>query len=264
MGIQGILNQYGYYNGQIDGVFGNVTEQSLKNYQKATGVLKVDGVAGPLTKSFVLRKRYGNKDVDDEDIRKIYMLRGEEIYLTFFIANIPPTLWQNKREIRKEIGLAFLAWSDAICDNSTFIRFVLSDKAESADILIKWTDQSETNLFQYDGIEGDVGEIKIIDDKQVLIDLNINQQWTLNAFDDRIGDTKVTLLPAMIHLIGNAIGLPHSNQSEDVMSPFYDADKIQFSLNDVGRIKDLFREKRSRGKHTKNTNVTFAQNRTFI
>ena len=260
--VQGILSQYGYYEHEIDGVFGNITEWAVENYQRATGVLKVDGVVGPFTKAFMLRKRYGNKDIGDDVMRNIYMLRGNEIYLTFFMANIPPSLtWQNKEDLQTEIAWAFRVWSDAINnENDTFIRFVWSDKAETADILIKWTDQSEQNIFKFDGIEGDVGEIKIIGNKQVLIDLDMNQEWTLKLIDDTIDsyfqfpdedynqlikDKKVSLLPAMLHLIGNAIGLTHSDQSEDVMSPFYNDSKVQLSENDVGRVKRMFQSKRS-------------------
>lgn len=46
--IQTRLKNWGYYNGAIDGVYGNATYQAVKNFQKKNG-LTVDGVAGSNT-----------------------------------------------------------------------------------------------------------------------------------------------------------------------------------------------------------------------
>ncbi|MBN2897373.1 MAG: peptidoglycan-binding protein [Clostridia bacterium] len=46
--IQKILATEGYYAGEIDGIFGNGTEEAVKAYQKANG-LQVDGVIGKNT-----------------------------------------------------------------------------------------------------------------------------------------------------------------------------------------------------------------------
>ncbi|MBR7142613.1 MAG: spore cortex-lytic enzyme [Clostridia bacterium] len=46
--IQKKLKQWGYYNGEIDGVFGSRTEAAVKSFQRKNG-LAVDGVAGPQT-----------------------------------------------------------------------------------------------------------------------------------------------------------------------------------------------------------------------
>ena len=46
--IQQRLSDWGYYSGEIDGVYGSKTEEAVKKFQKANG-LTVDGVAGPAT-----------------------------------------------------------------------------------------------------------------------------------------------------------------------------------------------------------------------
>ena len=46
--IQTKLKNWGYYNGAIDGVYGNATYQAIKNFQEKNG-LAVDGVAGSNT-----------------------------------------------------------------------------------------------------------------------------------------------------------------------------------------------------------------------
>ncbi len=46
--IQTKLKQLGYYNGSIDGIFGNNTKKAVISFQKSCG-LKADGIAGPKT-----------------------------------------------------------------------------------------------------------------------------------------------------------------------------------------------------------------------
>jgi len=46
--LQKKLNYVGFNVGKADGIFGNITEQGVKNFQKANG-LTVDGKVGPMT-----------------------------------------------------------------------------------------------------------------------------------------------------------------------------------------------------------------------
>jgi len=46
--IQERLSQWGYYSGDIDGIYGSRTESAVKKFQKANG-LTADGIAGPAT-----------------------------------------------------------------------------------------------------------------------------------------------------------------------------------------------------------------------
>ena len=46
--IQTKLKRWGYYNGNIDGIYGNKTVESVKYFQRKNG-LTVDGIAGPAT-----------------------------------------------------------------------------------------------------------------------------------------------------------------------------------------------------------------------
>ncbi len=46
--IQTRLKQWGYYNGAIDGIYGNQTEKAVRWFQQRNG-LTVDGIAGPQT-----------------------------------------------------------------------------------------------------------------------------------------------------------------------------------------------------------------------
>ena len=46
--IQTKLKRWGYYNGNIDGIYGSQTQAAVKSFQKKNG-LTVDGIAGPKT-----------------------------------------------------------------------------------------------------------------------------------------------------------------------------------------------------------------------
>lgn len=46
--IQDKLKRWGYYNGQVDGIYGSGTRQAVAKFQRKNG-LAVDGVAGPNT-----------------------------------------------------------------------------------------------------------------------------------------------------------------------------------------------------------------------
>lgn len=54
--IQQILASTGYYAGKVDGIFGNITEQAVRNFQKDSGLV-VDGIVGKATISVLFSDR---------------------------------------------------------------------------------------------------------------------------------------------------------------------------------------------------------------
>lgn len=48
LALQESLDKLGYYNGRLDGIFGQVTHNAVKSFQQSQGIL-VDGLAGPQT-----------------------------------------------------------------------------------------------------------------------------------------------------------------------------------------------------------------------
>ncbi len=46
--IQTRLKEWGYYNGEIDGIYGSATQKAVKDFQRANGLV-VDGIAGEAT-----------------------------------------------------------------------------------------------------------------------------------------------------------------------------------------------------------------------
>merc|ERR1712013_902839 len=76
--LQRYLRKFGYYapERKLDGDYGDYTEQAVKDLQGAAGDLKVDGVAGPKTRSAIIAKKrcnnidpFAKNDVVDEEIK---------------------------------------------------------------------------------------------------------------------------------------------------------------------------------------------------
>ena len=54
--MQVVLKSYGYYEGKIDGIFGNVSQNALISLQK-TNNIDADGKIGPQTSTLLLNKQ---------------------------------------------------------------------------------------------------------------------------------------------------------------------------------------------------------------
>ena len=54
--MQVVLKSYGYYEGKIDGIFGNVSKQALISLQKSNNI-DADGKIGPQTCTILLNKQ---------------------------------------------------------------------------------------------------------------------------------------------------------------------------------------------------------------
>lgn len=51
--LQNRLSKEGFYVGKIDGIFGKKTDEAVRSYQKKNHPLWVDGIVGPLTRSYL-------------------------------------------------------------------------------------------------------------------------------------------------------------------------------------------------------------------
>lgn len=69
--LQKKLKELGYYNGQIDGIFGSQTQSAVKSFQRNVGIT-IDGIAGPKTLLYLglggsgttQNTQYSNSDVE--------------------------------------------------------------------------------------------------------------------------------------------------------------------------------------------------------
>ena len=84
--------------------------------------------------------------------------------------------------------MAFQVWSkvnlngDHEIGDPMHLKFEPANTRNSADILIKWTDQTKQNVLRYDGRVGNVGFVDV-DDNQIIIDLDLNENFVLKLID---------------------------------------------------------------------------------
>jgi N-acetylmuramoyl-L-alanine amidase len=64
--LQTWLKNQGFYSGEIDGEFGNYTEQAVKNFQTYVGI-KEDGVVGNVSRQYMKYLASGELEQDDSD-----------------------------------------------------------------------------------------------------------------------------------------------------------------------------------------------------
>lgn len=66
--IQQKLKAKGYFNGSIDGIYGTITREAVKKFQKANG-LDADGIAGPKTLSALgIKSTSGSGQYNSSDV----------------------------------------------------------------------------------------------------------------------------------------------------------------------------------------------------
>ena len=60
--VQKKLKNWGYYTGNVDGIYGTKTKSAVRLFQKRNGLV-VDGIVGLISRIFKKRKR--EKEIDD-------------------------------------------------------------------------------------------------------------------------------------------------------------------------------------------------------
>ena len=130
--LQVVLKSYGYYEGKIDGIFGNVSKKALISLQK-TNNLDADGKIGPQTCSLLLNKRTivknsllltSNASIDSENPDNTYsqeiydaqiILKDLGLYLSTIDGLNGPSTKNAVREFQTKAGLV----SDGVIGSKT-------------------------------------------------------------------------------------------------------------------------------------------------
>eukprot|EP00798_Chlamydomonas_sp_ICE-L_P015642 gene15642-21751_t len=179
--LQRYLLKYGYYNGEVDGVFGPLTEVAVRRLQILLGVAP-DGVAGPATKAAMLTPRL-------------------DLHL------------------------------DMIEDSNDKPKF-------EAQMRILWSSHAADESFHFEGIGS---TLAIATPSNNTITLDLNEVWLLQGQTPRRDGPGggFYILPVLLHEFGHMLGLGHSSSRDEVMSPFYVADRITLHENDMMRAAML-------------------------
>merc|ERR1712129_134850 len=250
--VQRFLQRFGYYDDdrKVDGDYGPITAQGVKDYQLAAG-LKVDGVTGPKTKASIVNSRrcsnkdpFANNKSKDLDTKTEPFVKRE---ISYFIEVNPGYL--DRERVEEVIAAAFGQWESNCALKFVFLDESISEK-ESADIVLSWTKGSAgDDRLGFDGAGGILGH-----GGDGFVEFDIAERWVYGETDDEQkelsvlsdpntwyrGKPTVSLFYVALHEIGHALGLDHSMSLEDVMGPFYTPELRKFSGRDIERIQALY------------------------
>ena len=243
-GVQRWLKKYGWYDGEIDGIFDLVessASKAMEHFKKTYFNLgdNINGIAGQAVRDFMLEKRDGNIDphglnlwrdeytypLQSKEFRKmLYDQMESNGIITYCITSLPGILFKNIDATYNEIQQAFDEWSNILVENIKFTKVDILNK-ETSNILITFTDQSDDNILYLDDIGGNVGRSGLINDR-IQIDLDITETWglmttTLTPIQRKLNRKLIKLYPVMRHMIGHLLGLDNDDRRNTIMSPWY-------------------------------------------
>ena len=250
--LQRYLQKFGYYGPDrvIDGDFGPITKRAVLDFQSATGTLKVDGIAGPKTRAAIVNKKrcdnidpFAQNDVVDENVHFEDSEYAKKREIKYSIGVQPGYL--RRDEVESAIERACSQYAQY-----TPLSFVLVDDPESADIKFSWTmfDRDDDPL-RFDGTGGVLGRAG-----NGFVEFDQAERWVVVDGDDdekelsvlsdpktwHRGQPTISLTYTALHELGHALGLVHSANPEDVMSPWYDPTNTTLTENDIANLQKIF------------------------
>ena len=153
------------------------------------------------------------------------------------LASVPKSL--DPAGTLQEIAHAASLWS-----SSGNVRFKdVTNEASDADIMISFRNRSHENNYIFDGHGG---ALAMATSSEIVLDRS--EFWELVTVPTKphprrkFGDKTAwffKVLPVVLHEFGHVLGLGHSDDPRDVMSPVYVQTKITLSDGDVKAARDL-------------------------
>jgi len=241
--LQRYLRKFGYYDGAKDGDFGAITKQAVTDWQTAAA-LNVDGVAGPKTRAAIVGKKrcdnldpFAANDVVDGNVNFAESGYSDKKEIAYSIGVHPGYLQRDA--VERAIGSACSQWAE-----STPLSFEMVDDQKSADIVFSWKmfDRADDPL-RFDGTGGVLGRAG-----NGFVHFDLAERWAVDdeelsdLFDPKTwhrGQPTISLFYTALHELGHALGLVHSVQPGDVMSPWYDPTQSKPSENDIARLREV-------------------------
>lgn len=232
--LQKYLAKFGWYTGKMDGWFGKNTDAATRTFQEAMG-LKVDGIAGPITKGFMSQARFdAKKDVvwlDDEKADRV-QAKAQRNYaegsaVSYHIGTCPGYL--NRESAERDIDAAFNSWNDA--SESTGVTFKRTDTVGDAQLRVQWSNLSPKNDRRFDGRGGMLAE-----STKSELSFDMSERWLTS--DQEAGRREFYVGEVVAHEIGHVLGLGHSSKRSALMFPYYEPGRLKPTDDDLAALKD--------------------------
>lgn len=215
--LQTFLSKFGHYKDLIDGDFGPVTEEAVKQIQVFVG-LEPSGVVTPELVDRIKQARCKNSD--ETTPAPLVAVRYFKREMTYRIESPPEYL--NAMAVRADVVSAFKAW-----DIYTDIEF--RETSETPDVVIRWSLTADDKMFPFDGKGGILAQS---DETQIIMDAS--ESWFCSSFPSDVG---FCVYNVIVHEIGHVLGLDHSSDPKDVMGPYYSLANKDLTAGDRRQLR---------------------------
>jgi len=220
--LQKYLKKYGYFEDACEGCYDEITEKAVREFQ-VMFQLEVDGIAGPQTKGQITTPRFDDHLDFEESVRNFE--KGEKV--TYWVGAQPG--YMDRDQMLNELTNALSQWMEV-----AEITFVQVESKDEAQLQIRFTDQSRTNDFLFDGPGGTLAKAT-----KDILEFDASERWELQTAVDPLSH-HFMFLPVALHELGHVIGLGHSKNLQDVMAAYYFPDKVKLTENDKERVRNLY------------------------
>merc|ERR1719317_1363789 len=236
--VQKYLAKFGWYDGKLDGWFGDLTHKAVKEFQKIMG-LEVNGIACMTTKDCMMRSRYdGFKDkvwqeADDEKKTERAPANMTRNYpkgatVLYHIGTSP--IYLNRESVEHNIVAAFNTWNDV--SDSSEVVFKRTENLEAAQVRVQWSNTSPRNDRRFDGRGGMLAE-----SAKNHISFDVTERWLTS--DLEADNREFYVREVTVHEIGHVLGLGHINESNALMNPFYEHGRLKPTDHYLAALKNL-------------------------
>lgn len=226
-----------------DGDLGPLTLSAIRNFQRAAGITTEDGAAG-MTLEWLNRARIDGHHVSAA-MHGNALPRGPTHVVC--VEELPASLMvgSNERLAKEAIARSVAAWS-AVTGLKFEVVYGPSASATAA-IVITFGDTDDGQVrIPTDGPGGTFATTSFVGTRRV-ISFDVEETWVPTAAQATGTGAKPTdpvirvdFEAVFIHEFGHALGLPHSETFDDVMSAYYVPGLVRLTADDVALARRVY------------------------